>query len=113
METEFYKLLYSCIYNGEVQRLIELLQNKTINLEKQDKYGNTPLSICAQIGNWDIMKALIEHGANVNGVQNIYGNTPLHYSIAYKYDNITTLLIKNGANQLVKNNEGKSPWEGV
>lgn len=43
-EQEFYKNLMECIYKSQCDRLSELLEKKTINLERRDKFGNSPLN---------------------------------------------------------------------
>jgi len=111
-EQEFYKNLMECIYKSQCDRLSELLEKKTINLERRDKFGNSPLNTWVQIGNHKILAILIAHGADV-AVANDLGNTPLHYSIAYKFASITQQLINSGADQLYKNQKNKIPWEGI
>ncbi|CAI2374148.1 unnamed protein product [Moneuplotes crassus] len=112
-EKKFYMNLYDSIFRGRCQKLDELLKKQTINLERQDEKGNTPLSICTQIGNLEILKILIRHGASINPTPNFEGNTPLHYSLTYRFEKISEVLISNGANQLAKNNKGNTPWEGI
>jgi len=41
------------------------------------------------------------------------GNTPLHYAIACKYSKIIDLLLESGANENLKNENKKTPWDGL
>ncbi|XP_053555114.1 26S proteasome non-ATPase regulatory subunit 10 isoform X1 [Bombina bombina] len=58
--------------------------------------GWTPLHIAASAGRDDIVKALIEKGAQVNASNQI-GCTPLHYAASKNKQEITLMLLENGA----------------
>lgn len=55
----------------------------------------------------DIIKSLLEHGANVH-LQN-YAGTALHIAASRGYLPIAQMLLRAGSNPLVMNYEGKSP----
>jgi ankyrin repeat protein len=37
----------------------------------------------------------------------------LHYANAYKFSKIVDSLLEFGADEYLKNNAGKTPWEGL
>lgn len=56
--------------------MIELLLNKTVDVNAKDNFGRTALDFAAGAGHVHIMEALIKAGANVN-LQNNLSKTPL------------------------------------
>jgi ankyrin repeat protein len=73
--------------------LVEHLIN-TIDINTQDEYGNTPLHIATLVDDFDIVKILVEHGADINS-ENIHGDTP--YFLAGTNDIIRQYLREHGA----------------
>lgn len=57
-------------------RMVELLLNKTVDVNAKDNSGQSALDFASFVGHEDIMEALIKAGANVN-IRNNYSNTPL------------------------------------
>lgn len=91
---------------------IRSIMTKMNSLEYQDDFGNTPLNVAVQAGQFETMMRLLENHAQIN-TQNNLGNTPLHYACAYNYSKIQFYLIEKGADEEILNNEGKTPWEGI
>ena len=88
-------------------------------MNAMDDYGSTPLHkhcMHRHIGIFYIVKALLEHGADVNA-RNFYGVTPLHiscYNIETMEDTLVSeFLISKGANINVKDNQDKTPFEYI
>ncbi|KAH0819087.1 hypothetical protein GEV33_003704 [Tenebrio molitor] len=75
------------------------------DINKKDDKGNTPLQIGAELGYFDIVKLLIERGAQVNTTDNL-GKTPLHKAACTRNRNIVEYLINNGADPNIQDNEG-------
>lgn len=48
--------------------MVEYLLSLKVDVDKQDKEGATPLHKSAYMGDNDVLKLLIEKGANVNSV---------------------------------------------
>lgn len=77
--------------------LVKEFLNKKIDINMQDKKGNTPLMLS---NNYVISKLLLKYGGNPNH-QNKSGNTALIYA---ENTEIIKLLLENGADLEIKNN---------
>lgn len=103
-----------------IQHLIK--QGADVNFScpyDKDEY-RTKLHSAAKNGSIELVKLLIENGANVNA-RDKYGETPLHHSIYHSVldetqsnnnvskEEIVKLLIENGADVNAKNNNEKTP----
>jgi len=70
--------------------------------------GSTPLHYAAMMGRVEVMKYMIEKGANINHVNNT-GSTPLHAGSLNGYGTCMELLIDKGADINFKNKYGYTP----
>lgn len=95
------------LYEGqEGLKEIKILIKKGINARyltdrKEDKnfmQNMCPIHIAARFGYKEIVKALIENGADVNIKSGRYGFMPLYLACENNYEEIIDILIKNGAN---------------
>ena len=59
-------LLHKAFYSGNISKLQELLNDNTININLQDKNGETVLHIASRKGNKDIVLLLLKYGANID-----------------------------------------------
>jgi hypothetical protein len=73
-------------------------------LAKNYADGMTPLLYAAKWGNFEIVKLLIEKGANVNA-RDINGNTALSAARTNNHETVYNYLLEHGANELVNNNQ--------
>ena len=62
----------------------------------QDKYGDTPLHLCALKGNENLCRLLLEHNADVNG-QDKHGYTPLHWCDREGKEYLCRLFLEHNA----------------
>jgi len=83
-------------------------QNKEINLNVKDNFGNTPLHLSIISDNMNSVKILTLKGADVN-IKNNEGNTPLHIAARFGNVDIAKVLVKSGADVKAKNNDGFTP----
>jgi hypothetical protein len=74
--------------------------------------GNCPIHIAAQNGHLEILKVLVEKGADVNA-QNGGGQTPLHMTVSYDIEECVAFLKSHGAKGDVKNKEGHRAEHGL
>ena len=94
--------------------VVEFLLNHTnainvINLPNHK--GNTPLHMaCIYNGNLDVIKLIVEAGANVN-LQNKLGNTPIDLAIESQYTSVVEYLEKEDATEKlsIKSSELNNP----
>lgn len=111
------KELDEAIQNQNVAKVKELL-NQGVELEPpQQPYEiNKPLAYAVQIGNFEIIKAIVEAGADIDG-QVAYNDTPL--IIAFQSSNnkeidaIAKYLIEKGADVNKPNAFGMSGFIGI
>lgn len=74
----------------------EELQRSTADIDTVDSTGRSPLSWAAQRGEAEVVRVLLEHGADPNN-NDITKMTPLHYAAQAKTPKCLPLLIRYGA----------------
>lgn len=100
-----------------VKRIFTMIMEKGCDVNAQDSYGRTAISIFAfnatsYSGQMELAKSLIKAGADVRLSDN-YGDTPLiklvdHYTFAYKAIlEIIRLFLANGSDITTKNYDGQ------
>ncbi|KAI9137263.1 ankyrin repeat-containing domain protein, partial [Paraphysoderma sedebokerense] len=96
--------------DNDLERIKELLTGSDlepkVDVNCKDEYGYTPLHAAASYGHEEVVKYLIQMGANVN-IRDEDGDTPLHVT-----ESLSTLMIllNHGADPLVRNYVGKTPY---
>jgi len=93
------------VRNNTVRRLLDL----GMWADLPDDDGDTPLVMAIIFGHFDIMRVLIERGADVSS-RNKSGITPLHHATMSSQP-VTTinLLMDHGANICATDNDGHTP----
>ena len=107
--------LISWCRHRKLPEIVYLLSkgNSYVDINKIcDSNGNTPLIVACQNGHLNVVKMLVDSGADMNQI-NKKGNTPLHYSFAYGFDEIGHYLISLGADEYAVNYEGLTCYEGL
>ncbi|WAR25107.1 ANR10-like protein, partial [Mya arenaria] len=100
--------LHYAASHGNVRRIHEIIhKNGTLNINKKDYYGKTPLYWASYKGHLECMEELIKFGASVN-VKCRHGGTPLH-AVVSLYPKCALLLIRNGADVNATDNWGVTP----
>jgi len=87
-------------------RLVEILCGKGCSLSARDGTGITPLHMAASKGQPDIVKLLIQHGAQIDTASTRGGNTALHFAAAGNHHQVVQLLIEQGAEVNQQNFDG-------
>lgn len=88
----YQKLLHNAIKSGNTTIIEALLTILKINVNIQDKHGNTPLILAAKKGNINVCIQLITHEASITlGNKNKY--TPLHAAVEAQCQPIINMLL--------------------
>lgn len=93
---------------GDLEKIKSILEADKTRLEAQDKVGYAALNWAAMRAQWDVVKYLVEIGANVNSF-GLDGNTPLHSAANHNNVAVVGLFIKNGSVIDKKNKWGNTP----
>ncbi|KAK2753351.1 hypothetical protein FQN55_003480 [Onygenales sp. PD_40] len=91
----------SLLMNGTRRSFMELVKfplGKRPKIDLGDKDDYTPLAIAAERGHYDVVKLLIEKGANIECVERERNRTPLHMALSCNREDVVKLLIEKGAN---------------
>ena len=112
------------IINGDYKKLSKLLQKSEIDLNESDEKGWTPLLLACENEEFDIVRFLVENGADVNK-PDFHGQTPLHFAVDEAIDSscrhelgrrvddtpvdIIVYLLWKGADPLQKDLNGETP----
>lgn len=112
---QLYKLLKADSSNDAIKLLDE--DNNVLNTLNgresiEIKTGNTLLHIALQNSLFNVVKKMLDKGANPN-VQNIDGNTPLHIAAQNKSKEFIKLLLDKGSNKTIENNKQERPFKFV
>ncbi len=100
------KQLLIAIGNSDLSKVRGLVAQGA-NIDTNDKNGNTPLYSAAEIGDLNLVKLLLDNGANIEAKNGEYQATPLHGAVEnYRLD-VVKLLLNCGANV---NAEDKGNW---
>lgn len=74
----------------------------------EEKSGNSILHYACMFNNIELVRYLIERGADVNKMNN-YNYTPLHISCELNCDEIIKLLLENSADPNILNTDNENP----
>ena len=89
------KLLFEAIKSQDVTGVQDLLKIK-VDVNIQNRHGSTPLHVAAYLGHFDIVKILVNNGANIFAT-NFKNEAPLHTAISKGHYTISKYLLINGA----------------
>ncbi|KAL6042082.1 glutaminase [Balamuthia mandrillaris] len=82
--------------DGNVEQLKELLEQTSISPDSADYDGRTALHLASEEGHLEVVKLLIEKGANINAYDR-WGSTPLRGAIAHMRNDVAQYLRDKGA----------------
>jgi ankyrin repeat protein len=101
--------ILEAVINEDIDALEKALPSENID-EQDSESGFTALHYCAQYGNAEMAKILIDNGASVNLKDN-YGNTALFKAVFFSQGKteIIKMLLRAGANPDEENNSGMTP----
>lgn len=94
---------------SETGRHMELLQRKgEIDIDVPDSNGFTPLGIASRNGRADVVKILIDRGADV-AAEGPNRQTALHLAVKNGHHETVNLLVEAGATLSARNEHGQTP----
>lgn len=99
--------LYTACAEGNADMARLLIDN---NAEPDRTEDATPLIIASCYGKIDCAELLLEHGSDVNTIDN-EGRTALFYAVVYRQDEVEKLLSDNGASYDICDKDGVSPGQ--
>lgn len=100
---------FAVVYNQF--EIVESLKHGGARLDTRDSIGKTPLMVAIEYRNLEMVKFLLELGANPNTINHLSKSTSLHMSIFYIKDagiieTYIDLLLKYGANWYARSHFG-------
>lgn len=91
--SDFGSVLMAAMYNSN-DKIFNLLINSNVDINLQDKNGNTPLMFAVYIGNESYVKELLKRNANKN-IINKESQTAFMIAVQLSNEKIIDLLINN------------------
>lgn len=101
-DTEYYMLMAS--EKGH-KNIVEFLLKRGVNIDAQDRQGETALMCASRYERKDIVKLLLDKGANIEARNNA-GWTALMEASRFEHEDIVELLLDHGADTETVDQEG-------
>jgi len=99
-------LLQNAVLDNDLTAAQDILHDKKIDVNYQNKDGRTALHFAAGQDNNALTLILLDHGANV-ALHDYQGWTPLHAAVDSNAFSVVKTLLDNKADLLAENFEGK------
>ncbi|MFM6122711.1 MAG: ankyrin repeat domain-containing protein, partial [Sphaerospermopsis kisseleviana] len=100
-------LLLNAAKSGDIKRVGELLATGA-NVDGCDRNGTTALMFAANLGYTEIVRSLLDFGANINLPRKTYGLTALMLAASNNQVDIVKLLISKDADINAVNEDGST-----
>jgi len=95
--------------SGGSKRAVEFLLHRGAGcIRIQDCYGQTPLSLAARWGREEVVRLLLDYGADIEA-RDSQGQTPLSSAAGWGRETVVRLLLDCGADMEALDDEGKTP----
>jgi len=99
--------LLLAVEQGDLERVSQSIgELETVDIRDRD--GNTPLIRASFLGNIDLVRILLGHGAEANAVNN-RGWSGLHFAAQENRENVAKLLFDAGAIVDLRDVDGNTP----
>lgn len=109
-EDDAFEELLKDLRAGNLEHVDSLILTFPKLLNRQDKFGHTPVFNAVSANQYQVVELLVKMNADVKLV-NIYGDTPLHKAAQSGDMKTLELLLKKSGAQIWKNNvKGESPF---
>ncbi len=89
------KKLFHYVQNNEFLKVKDLLEQSVHDVNSMDDKQRTCLHIASSRGSLDLVRLLLQHGANPN-IRDCVSNLPIHLAIISSHVPVVTLLLEAG-----------------
>jgi ankyrin repeat protein len=97
VDKEVVREIQAAIEGGDVAKVEALIGSDKDRLNMSTRLFGTWLHVAASLGQLEIVKRLVDMGADVNAVGGLEGSTPLHLAAAAGHLDIAKYLLSHGA----------------
>lgn len=104
--------IHTAVFLGDMTAISQHIKTGSDLNEREPTMGSTPLISASVFGKTEVVKVLIEAGADVN-IQNNQGSTALHTAAFLCRTEIVRMLLDHGADPSLKNIFGSTPLQSV
>lgn len=105
--------LFNAVIEGNQQKLSILLKQEKVDINSEDKNGDTPLAVAIQNDNASMVKLLLSYKPKLNTL-NKSGLAAIHIAVMKGRPEMVSLLIENGANVNIRDQyRGRTPLHWV
>lgn len=117
--TEQIDTLFHALQEGDAQLVQSLLETNPVLVNLENNDGFTPLGYAAHFGHKEVVKLLLDYGAEINALSHsklsfIPSNTALHAAIAGNRSvEVVELLIHSGADVNALDSHGHNPLQAA
>ena len=94
---EGYTPLHLAARSNPDPKVIKLLVKNGLNANAESRKGHTPLMEAVGGNNLNVVRALMDAGADVNAIDGEFGLTVLHHAVMNPDTGVIRLLVKSGA----------------
>ena len=102
--------IHQAVENDDRNAVAATLKADPAAVNAQTSGGSTPLHLAVGIKNAELVKYLIDKGADLNKVT-AEGYTPLHWAAFFNAGEVATILIESGAKTDLKTKTGVTPLQ--
>lgn len=106
----FTPLQLACFFNQEDVALWLIAQGANVTAVSQNGMSIQPMHAACSANNINIVRALLEHGADVNAKQ-ANDFTPLHTAADNNSTELVTLLLEHGADKTAVTSDGQTAYD--
>lgn len=107
-EDEAFDELIKDIRAGNVEHVDSIISTFPKLLNRQDKFGQTPVFIAVSANQYPTLEMLVKMNADIK-LANLYGDTPFHKAAQSGDLKVLELLLKSGSSIWKGNAKGESP----
>jgi len=103
--------LHDAVGAGNIKESKAYIAEDPYLIESKDNHGELPIHHAIKYRQIDVLKFLIEAGADVDAKVARTGDTPLHYAVMTGDESSVSLLLSSGADKLQVNGQSVTPLE--